>query len=82
MLISKNDFYQQVYMILAFPLYDYYSYKNLEIELLSQLLSAGSSSRLSKELREKQGISYTLSTFPLTYYDTGLFVITNYSQPN
>lgn len=73
--IKKNDSLQQVYMFLAFPLYDYYSYKNLEIELLSQLLSAGSSSRLSKELREKHGISYTLTTFPLVYYDVGVFVI-------
>lgn len=73
--IKKDDSFQQVYMYLAFPLYDYYSYKKIEIELLSQLLSAGSSSRLSKELREKNGISYTLNTFPLVSHNIGAFVV-------
>jgi len=73
--VKKNNFFQQVYILLIFPLYDLYNKKSLEIDLLSQLLSAGSSSRLYKVLREQNGITYSSGAYPIVYSDVGLFVI-------
>lgn len=73
--IKQNKTVQQVYVLMAFPIYDLYSYKYKEIDLLSQLLSAGFSSRLRHALREKNGITYTSSSYPIVYSDCGLFII-------
>ena len=43
--------------------------------MLVHLLSAGFSSRLEKALREKNGITYMLSSYPIVYSDSGLFLI-------
>lgn len=73
--MKKDNTRQQVYAILAFPIYDYYNYKNGEIDLLTELLSFGASSRLKKALREKNGITYTSVAYPLVYSDCGLMLI-------
>lgn len=73
--IQKNFDLQQIYIVLAFPMYDLYSYESYKIDLLCNLLSAGFSSRLFNELRENNGITYTLKTYPLSYSDSGLFII-------
>lgn len=73
--IKKNALLQQVYVLLAFPMYDLYKDNYREIDLLSQLLSAGFSSRLNKALREKNGITYASASYPLAYFDCGLFII-------
>lgn len=73
--IKQNNLYQQVYVIIAFPMYDLYSYEGDEINLLTQLLSGGFSSRLSKALREENGITYSSSAYPIVYSDFGLFIV-------
>jgi len=73
--VEKNINYQQVYMLLAFPIYDLYSHKKYEIDLLHHLLSSGFSSRLNKALREKNGITYVSAAYPVIYSDSGLFLI-------
>lgn len=73
--IKKNTLFQQVYVLMAFPLHDLYSQSGSEIDLLSQLLSAGFSSRLNRALREKNGITYTSAAYPIVYSDTGLFLV-------
>jgi len=73
--IKQNNMLQQVYLMMVFPMYDLYSYLYNEIDLLAQLLSGGSSSRLDHALREKNGITYTSASSPLVYSDCGLFVI-------
>lgn len=80
--IKQNNLLQQVYVLLAFPLYDLYSHKYREIELLSQLLSAGFSSRLFKALREKKGITYTTNSFILSYTGCSIFLIQIIINPN
>lgn len=73
--IKKNTFYQQVYVLLAFPLYDLYKTKYHEIDLLSYLLSAGFSSRLNQALREENGITYSSTSYPVSYSDSGIFFV-------
>lgn len=73
--VQKNNYLHQAYVLLSFPMYDLYSYKNNEIDLLSQLLSNGFSSRLNKALREENGITYVSETYPIVYSDCGLFLL-------
>lgn len=80
--IKKDISYQQVYLIIAFPMYDLYSYKSVEIDILSQLLSSGFSSRLSKSLREKNGITYVSNAYPIVYSDSGLFLVQIIMNPS
>ena len=72
---KQNNKFQQVYVLLAFPMYDLYSYKYNEINLLSQLLSSGFSSRLNKSLREENGITYASNAYPIVYSDSGVYLI-------
>jgi predicted Zn-dependent peptidase len=49
---------------------DYYP-----IILLSAILGDGMSSRLFIQVREQLGLAYDVSTSPVSYYDTGTFVV-------
>ena len=73
--IKKNLLYQQVYIMLVFPIYDFYKYRSKEVDLLSELLSSGFSSRLTRALREQNGITYNSTSYPISYSDVGLFII-------
>ena len=72
---KRNKFLQQAYVLLAFPLFDLYKKYHTEIDLISQLLTAGFSSRLTRALRSDKGITYNINSYPVTYSDTGLFII-------
>lgn len=80
--VKKNNFMQQVYVILAFPMYSTYKNNYQEIDLITLLLSWGFSSRLNKSLREKNGISYMSTAYPIVYSDAGLFVIQTIVSPS
>ena len=73
--VKQNKKFKQVYVLLAFPMYDLYSYKYREIDLLTQLLTAGFSSRLSKALREDNGITYASNAYPIVYSDSGIYLL-------
>jgi|SRR5579872_3973211 len=73
--VKRNKFLQQVYVLLAFPLFDYYKKHHNEIDLISQLLTAGFSSRLNRALRSDKGITYSINSYPVAYTDSGLFII-------
>ena len=78
----KNDkSFQQIYVLIAFPMYDLYKTKNKEIDLLAQLLSSGFSSRLSRALRERKGITYNSAAYPIAYSDTGVFLVQSIINP-
>ena len=79
--IMRNNNMKQSYVILAYPLYDLYDSKKHKIILLTQLLSAGFSSRLNKALRENEGISYVSEAYPIVYEDNGLFIIQTIINP-
>ena len=80
--VKKSDLHEQAYVILAFPIYDLYSYKYRQIDLLTQLLSAGFSSRLYKALREENGLTYVSAAYPIVYSDSGLFLIQMILNPS
>ena len=71
-LISKEI--QQTHMILGNTTYGYQDYKNrIAVNVLSQILGEGSSSRLFQRLREKNGIAYQINTFLNSFYDISTF---------
>lgn len=80
--IKKNNMMQQAYIIMAFPMYDLYKTKNREIDMLSLLLTSGSSSRLIDILREKKGIVYNMDSYPIVYSDASVFIIQMSIQPD
>jgi predicted Zn-dependent peptidase len=55
---------------------DYYP-----IILLNAILGDGMSSRLFVEVREHQGLAYDVSTSPVSFHDTGVFVIYSGVEP-
>ncbi len=73
--IKRNTLYKQVYILLCFPIYDIFNRKYKEIDLLSYLLTSGSSSRLVNALRENNGITYNSNAYPIAYSDVGIYVI-------
>jgi predicted Zn-dependent peptidase len=55
---------------LSFEDPDYYV-----LAVLNAILGDGMSSRLFLEVREQQGLAYDVSSAPVSYYDTGSFVV-------
>jgi predicted Zn-dependent peptidase len=45
------------------------------LTLLNSVLGDGMSSRLFLQVREQQGLAYDVSSAPMSYYDTGSFII-------
>jgi predicted Zn-dependent peptidase len=43
--------------------------------LLNAIVGSGMSSRLFQEIREKQGLAYTVYSFLLSYFDAGVFAV-------
>jgi len=82
--VSKNLFIQkdinQAHMILGGPTYGYKHKERAVINLISNILGEGSSSRLFLSLREKNGIAYQVNTFMNTFWDVssfGVYLSTN-----
>lgn len=73
--VKQDQTLQQAYVLIVFPMYDLYNNYSEQISLLSQLLSAGFSSRLNRSLRENNGITYVSGSYPISYTDCGLFMI-------
>jgi predicted Zn-dependent peptidase len=74
---------QQVHIIIGRPSYGYKDLKRIKLNVLSQILGEGSSSRLFQTLREKNGIAYQLNSFLNSFYDVssfGIYLSTNDKQ--
>jgi predicted Zn-dependent peptidase len=80
--VDHNKSVEQVYVILAFPLFDLYGKYDKEIELMSRVLTSGSSSRLFVALREKHGLAYGCSSYPFVYTDASIFIIRTILSPD
>lgn len=63
------------YMIIGFPGWKYQSPEYYQMLVLSTILGRGMSSRLFVEVREKQGLCYTIKADVETYQDLGIFTI-------
>lgn len=66
---------EQNHLTLAFPGLDYNSPKRFALQLLSSILGGGVSSRLFQQVREQQGLCYSIYSYGAGHADTGVFCI-------
>lgn len=71
----KKKAIEQNHLILAFPGLTYQSPRRFSLQLLSSILGGGMSSRLFQEVREKQGLCYSIYSYGAGHEDTGLFAV-------
>lgn len=64
---------EQAHMMLALEGLSITDPGNFNLEVFTNALGGGLSSRLFQEVREKRGLCYSISTFHWAYADTGLF---------
>ena len=66
---------EQVHLLIGFPSVGFLDSDYYAVNLLSTLLGGGMSSRLYQEIREKQGLAYSIYSFNYPFMDGGLFGI-------
>ena len=66
---------EQNHLILAFPGLPYDSPRRFALQLLSSILGGGVSSRLFQQVRERQGLCYSIYSYGAGHADTGVFCI-------
>jgi predicted Zn-dependent peptidase len=72
---------KQIYLGLSFPTKGLYDTDKYSIKLLELILNGSMSSRLFVQLREKQGLVYSISTSYINYQDGGIFfTITSFEK--
>lgn len=64
---------EQAHMMLALEGLAVTDPNNFSLEVFTNVLGAGMSSRLFQEVREKRGLCYSISSFHWAHRDTGLF---------
>lgn len=65
---------QQTHMILGTPTFGFNNIpERTAVNILSQILGEGSSSRLFQRIREKNGIAYQINTFLNSFFDISTF---------
>jgi predicted Zn-dependent peptidase len=72
--ICKRDL-EQVYFCLGTRLFPLTYYNRYESSLLNIILGGGMSSRLFQEVREKNGLAYSIYSYVNSYHNIGSFVI-------
>ncbi len=68
---------EQVYFILGFNAFSRHDPRRYGLYLLNNIIGGGSSSRLFLEVREKQGLAYSIYSFTGLYEDSGVFGISS-----
>ena len=63
---------EQNHLILAFPAPSYLDGRRFQMNLLSAILGGGVSSRLFQQVREQQGLCYSIYSYIADHEDTGL----------
>ncbi len=71
----KKKAIEQNHLTLAFPGLPYGHDDRYALQLLSSMLGGGMSSRLWQEVREKQGLCYSVYTYGAGHVETGVFAI-------
>lgn len=66
---------EQNHLTLAFPGLTYHSPKRFALQLLSSILGGGVSSRLFQEVREKQGLCYSVYSYGAGHAETGVYCV-------
>lgn len=78
--IKKKEL-QQVNIVLGFKGVSYKDEDYYIQAIAATIAGGGMSSRLFQEIREKRGLSYTISSFTHSYHDIGLFGIYSSTEP-
>lgn len=65
----------QVHLLIGLPTVSCYDDKYHTFQVLDSIVGSGMSSRLFQEVREKQGLAYSIYSFNSSYTDTGLLSI-------
>jgi predicted Zn-dependent peptidase len=66
---------EQVHVVMGFKGVSYNDPRFYAQQVMSLILGGGMSSRLFQEIREKRGLAYTVSSFAVSYQDSGLFSV-------
>lgn len=73
-IVTKKDM-KQVQICFAWPIINYSHKDKYVLNIISNILGGGMSSRLFTELREKRGMSYSIDVGSTCYTHTGIFTI-------
>ncbi|MEG1721136.1 MAG: pitrilysin family protein [Pseudoflavonifractor sp.] len=73
--VVKKKAIEQNHLTLAFPGIAYGDPRRYAMQLLSSMLGGGMSSRLWQEVREKQGLCYSIYSYGAGHAETGVFAI-------
>ncbi|WP_088415515.1 M16 family metallopeptidase [Wolbachia endosymbiont of Wuchereria bancrofti] len=65
----------QVHLLIGFPSVSCHDDRYHTFQVLDSILGSGMSSRLFQEVREKQGLAYSVYSFNSSYTDTGMLSI-------
>jgi predicted Zn-dependent peptidase len=71
----KKKAIEQNHLILAMPGLPYGSQQRFALQLLSSILGGGMSSRLFQQVRERQGLCYSIYSYGASHAETGVFAI-------
>jgi predicted Zn-dependent peptidase len=71
----KRKAIEQNHLTLAVPGISYLSEERFSLQLLSSVLGSGVSSRLFQQVRERQGLCYSIYTYGASHAETGIFAI-------
>lgn len=71
----KRKSLEQNHLCIAFPGISVRDENRFALQLLSDILGGGMSSRLFQTVREKRGLCYSIFTYGSSYIDTGLFSV-------
>ena len=72
---AKKRAIEQNHLTLAFPGLPFGHERRYEMQVLSSILGGGVSSRLFQNVREQQGLCYSIYSYGSAHEDTGLFCI-------
>lgn len=67
---------QSGYMMIGFRGVDIFDNETFALDVLSQILGGGKSSKLYKDIKEQKGFAYSISASNGSYRDDGIFYIT------
>lgn len=73
---------EQVQICLGFPGISQYHREKYSMHILNNILGGGTSSRLFQEIRERQGLAYSVYSYHSAYRDSGLFCIYAATSPD
>lgn len=71
--LAKDKQIEQNHLFLAFPGPNLLDKDRYTMQILSNILGGGMSSRLFQSVREKYGLCYSIYTFGTSYIDSGIF---------